>query len=342
MAFLMCTSLCATARADVDPKAAARVHFQKGVTAFEARRYREAAEEFETAYELSPAFVVLYNIGQVNVALGNSVQAVAAFTEYLKQGASSIPEERRREVETEIEDQLARIGTLVVRSTPDGAEIRVDGRLVGTTPWGEEIRLNAGRHTIQALLDGHSAQVRELDVVGKAQLELSFTFERDIPSASGAGPQGVQATPPPRPVPTTAASRRRGSGKAIKPSQSPQRQPSAPINWLRLTGYGVALGGVALGTIGGLKVFNGINQAEDARRRMSDAQTPADYDAALPDYESGKETTESGWAIAGVGVGVLLGGALLVLAAPDPQASAMGIGFWVTADAGGMNFGGAW
>ena len=67
------------ARAAEDPKAAARDHFQKGVAAFDERRFAEAGEEFEAAYRLSPAFVVLYNIGQVHVILGRSVEA-AEFT----------------------------------------------------------------------------------------------------------------------------------------------------------------------------------------------------------------------------------------------------------------------
>ena len=135
-----------------DSKAAAKVHFQKGVAAFNERRYADAAEEFDTAYRLSPAYVVLYNIGQVNVALGNPVEAVQAFDEYLKQGASGIAASRRDEVQAEIEEQRSHIGTLNIVSHPEQAEIRIDGKLVGTSPLGAPVRVKAGHHTVEALL----------------------------------------------------------------------------------------------------------------------------------------------------------------------------------------------
>ena len=147
------------ARAQADAKSAAHEHFAKGVAAFDDRRFGEAAEEFDAAYKLWPAFVVLYNIGQVNVALGRSVEAVDAFDKYLKQGASSVTAERRREVEGEIEKQTARIGTLSIRTFPEEAEVRVDGRFVGKTPLARAVRVNAGRHTIEAVLAKHAPRV---------------------------------------------------------------------------------------------------------------------------------------------------------------------------------------
>src|SRR5262245_8814518 len=105
---LALVAVASAARAETaDAKAAARARFEKGVAAFDERRFAEAAQEFEAAYKLSPAFVVLYNIGQVNVVLGRAVEAADAFDRYLKQGASAVSAERRREVEAEIEKQTA-------------------------------------------------------------------------------------------------------------------------------------------------------------------------------------------------------------------------------------------
>src|SRR5687767_10067084 len=108
------------AAAQSDARAAARAHFERGVAAFNARRFGEAGEEFATAYKLSPAFPVLYNIGQVNVALGRPVEAVEAFERYLREG-TTVAAERRREVEGEIAKQLERIGEVTVRTIPEGA-----------------------------------------------------------------------------------------------------------------------------------------------------------------------------------------------------------------------------
>jgi uncharacterized protein HemY len=55
--------------------------------AFDDERYREAAEEFEAAYRLSPAFAVSAIRGRVYVALGRSVDAAQAFEMIIVLGA---------------------------------------------------------------------------------------------------------------------------------------------------------------------------------------------------------------------------------------------------------------
>src|ERR1022692_9795 len=182
------------------PKGAAREHFQKGLAAFADQRFAEAAEEFDAAYKLSPAFKLLYNIGLVDVALGRSVEAVDAFDRYLKQGASAIPVDRRREVSEEIAKQLARIGTVSIRTFPEGAEIRIDGVLIGQTPLPKPVRVNAGRHAVEAILAGHSAQAREIEISGKAENAIEMTLDA-IPAPAPSGPAIPVEPTSPVPVP---------------------------------------------------------------------------------------------------------------------------------------------
>jgi hypothetical protein len=228
------------------------------------------------------------------------------------------------------------VGTLKITTVEAGSEIRVDGDLIGKTPLAEPLRLNAGRHVVQALLYGYSPLVREVELVGKAVVEVEFDFpDEALPVPAAQLPKPVAARQaPPEGQPSLAL-------KSLPQPTEPARD-APPTNWLRMTGYGVALGGVVLGTVGGLKVFNGVNQARDAKHRMSEADSTAQYDAALPDYQAGKALTETGWVLAGVGMGALLGGALLVLAAPSSESSAAGVRAWVTADSGGLHLDGVW
>jgi PEGA domain/Tetratricopeptide repeat len=163
--------------ASPDARKLAREHFEKGMAAFNDERFAEAVEEFEAAYRLSPAFKVLYNIGQVNVALGRSVEAVDAFEKYLDHGAAGIPQDRREAVQAEIEKQRWRIGSVAIRTVPTAAELRIDGKLVGKTPLGQPVRLVTGKHTIEAILSEYKSQLREIDVAGRATVEIELTLE---------------------------------------------------------------------------------------------------------------------------------------------------------------------
>jgi hypothetical protein len=340
--------------AEGDPKGAAREHFQKGLAAFADQRFAEAAEEFDAAYKLSPAFKLLYNIGLVDVALGRSVEAVDAFDRYLKQGASAIPADRRREVSEEIEKQLARIGTVSIRTFPEGAEIRIDGVLIGQTPLPKPVRVNVGRHTVEAILAGHSAQTREIAIAGKADSAIEMTLEA-LPAPAPSGPaipvEPTSPAPAPPASPTVVekviieapATSAGVSEKAQveRESPSPQGAPESSIGWQRIAGIVVIAGGLVAATYGGIEAYHGSNQASDAGNRLANATTDAQYDADLPDFNAGKSLNQRGWIIAGVGAAVFVGGIVLVATAPK-ESNTVSLAPWVTAAAGGVVVGGAW
>jgi tetratricopeptide (TPR) repeat protein len=346
--------------AEADAKAAAREHFQNGLAAFADQRFGEAADEFDQAYKLSPAFKLLYNIGLVNAALGRSVEAVDAFEKYLKQGASAIPAERRREVGEEIEKQRGRIGTVSIRTFPEAAEIRVDGQPSGKTPFAKPLPLNLGRHTIEASLDGHSTQTREIEVSGKSEIAIEMTLDviaAPVPAPSPApvtpvGPPPTAVAPPAIQSPPvvekviieTPASASVGVAKAEGPQASPNVSGSS-VSWQRIGGIVVIAAGIATATVGGVDAYRGSNQTNDASNRLANATTNEEYDAALPDFNAGKSLNQRGWIIAGVGAALFVGGIVLVATAPasgSEKSNAVSLASWVTAESGGVVVRGAW
>jgi len=87
----------------------ARKHFDRGLSLAHAGRYSEAIVEFEQAYQLSPHFAVLFNVGQAYAASGQPSQASRAMRRYLVEGGAQIPADRRKQVEQEIARQEQRI-----------------------------------------------------------------------------------------------------------------------------------------------------------------------------------------------------------------------------------------
>jgi len=83
-AVLLCA---ATARAQdkpVDPKVAAKEHYNKGTSFYDLGRYDEAIKEFEAAYQLKndPAF--LYNLAQSHRLAGHVDEALRFYRTYLR------------------------------------------------------------------------------------------------------------------------------------------------------------------------------------------------------------------------------------------------------------------
>jgi hypothetical protein len=282
---------------------------------------------------------VLFNIGQVNVALGRSVEAVDAFERYLKQGAAAVPAERRREVKAEIDKQSARIGSLSLRTHPDGADVRLDGRLIGKTPLSGTIRVNAGRHVVEAFLAAHAAQIREVDVAGRADVSVELALEEVKVPPAGARSEIKPAAAPlvVRPAPaSTPASVQLATAPAPPWPSGPHASSSSSVGWQRVAGIGLAVAGLATATTGGLLAYSGANRANDARDRLAlpFKGSENEWDAAANDFNAAKDRNQLGWIVAGVGGAAIAGGILLVATAPEPRGETrLTLGPWFPAPA---------
>jgi hypothetical protein len=315
-----------TARADDDPKAAAREHFRKGVAAFEDKRFAAAADEFTAAYGLSPAYVVLYNIGQVDVALGRSVEAVAAFKQYLKDGGSSVSPQRRLEVEKEVQDQLARIGTVVVRTEPPGAEVRIDGHRVGETPLSEPIQVTAGKHTVEGLLAGHPAAIQEVEVHGEVGIEVMLV----LLEATAASPSPPAPDPPPLPAdhpPSVGAPAPAASGGSQGTTDS-GADTARPANRRRAVAYVLIGAGLAAAGVGGVLAIEGAREGNDASDKYR--QDPSQKSR----YDEGKRENRTGFITAAAGGAALLAGIVLLAIPSRGDRSTVGLAPWIGVPAG--------
>lgn len=67
-------------------------------------------------------------------------------------------------------------GSIVVISTPDGAEVSVDGAFVGNAP--ATLRLPAGKHTVKVALAGYREWTKDLTVLASSELKLNAPLEK--------------------------------------------------------------------------------------------------------------------------------------------------------------------
>lgn len=72
--------------------------YKKGVVLYKAERYRDAVAAFESAYMLTRAPRLLYNLGQARRKIGHTQEAIDAYEEYLRR-ENNIEPQRRELVE---------------------------------------------------------------------------------------------------------------------------------------------------------------------------------------------------------------------------------------------------
>jgi hypothetical protein len=106
-------------------KAEASAHFRRGADLFQDGLYRAALVELKRAYEIAPNYRVLYNVGQTHMALGEFVEAIQAYEEFLNQGGTEIDAARRSDLRGQLEQLRRNTATVAIQVSQVGATISV-------------------------------------------------------------------------------------------------------------------------------------------------------------------------------------------------------------------------
>jgi tetratricopeptide (TPR) repeat protein len=309
-----------TAHASDDPRAAARSHFERGNELAGNGAYEAALAEFRQAYEKSPHFAVLYNVGLCYVALGRPVEAIEAFRKYLAEGRSEVPTARGDEIEAQIATLEFRLAELSVTTDRPGARVLVDGRDVGQTPLAGPVRLSAGKHDVSASLEGAPTASRTVELREAERRTVDFTFAL---SAEGPTPQSS-----PDAAPKAAPSR-------ILAQNPPERADSSESGPYRTLGYALAGAGAVVG--GGALAHYFWNQGrhddwEAEHARLGNGPTaPGYYDRVVANNERAASIERASGVTVGLFVAsgtLLAGGVTLIVVDPGSGASVAWSGRW--------------
>jgi tetratricopeptide (TPR) repeat protein len=253
----------------------------RGLELYGQGEYLLALIEFERAYELIPNYKVLYNIGQVRIQLSRYSKAREALETYLEQGGDQINSERRQQVQADLEMLTERTAQLRILTTQPGADILVDGAVVGTSPLSEPLLVDAGEHNVEVRKSGFETWTGRATLAGRDERSLSVT---------------LVATPEAKPPPKIVVERR-------TERQVVSGGPGRSMMWVSWA----ATGTLALGA--GVVGYFGINKANDLESMRTD------YGVTRQQLEDTKSSARTLFLISDLtgAAAVLMGGVSLYL-----------------------------
>ena len=196
---------------DAEINEQARAHFQAGVNSLQdpdGARYEEAYREFKAAYQSSPSWKILGNLGIAAMKLERDGEAIEAFQKYLAGGAATLAPEEREQFQRDLGTLQAGVVKLSLDVSVPGATVSdervpVTGSPVRNSyvPNGQhlEIGVRAGHHKLTVSAPGYEPAVWELEAVSGAAQAHTFELKRPTPST---GPGPGAATGSARPTPT--------------------------------------------------------------------------------------------------------------------------------------------
>ena len=254
---------------EVQPSPQAREQFQIGVSLLQdpdGARYEEAFKAFMQAYELSPSWKILGNLGLSALKIERYTDGIEAYERYLAQAGSSIDPSEKKQVERDLAIMKATSGKLTLSITgASGAVVEdtrmrsVGGPIANTykVPDSGKLTLSlaSGRHSLRVEGEGRSATL-DVEVKSGAALEKSLDLAQAAapPAAPVAGPDSGTSVS----APASAAS------------------PESAGSTLRTAGLIVGGVGVAALIGGGVTGFLGMSKKSDLRTaaRTTAASTP--------------------------------------------------------------------
>jgi hypothetical protein len=231
-ALVVSSLLAGTPPARGDDVAEARAHLRKGTELFRAGRHRDAIAEFEAAYRLKPHGAIHFNVAQCRERLSEWPGALRAWHDYLREVPDASDRAAVRAAIGRIEERLASAGvqTLLVYSDPPGAEVRLDGRPRGATPF--HLVLPPGTYALALSLDGHASFSEEvaLGAAGSRVVEVALRPAAPAPPAvasepAPAAPPDAAAAPSPAAPPAPASVAR----PPVAPDLRAKPHPTAPL-----------------------------------------------------------------------------------------------------------------
>lgn len=278
--------------------AEANERYKRGIALYEEGDYAASLAEFRRAYDLVPAYQVLFNVARVHRQMQNYVEAQRHFDRYLSEGGRRVPKARADEVRRELDELRKRIARLEIRCDEPGVEIFVDDESIGKTPLAEPALVNAGRRRLSAAKPLHETFRATLEVAGAETKVVEITLVAQAPLLES---RAAPAAPAPAPPP---------------PAEAPGRGPGLPV-WLGFGAAGVlAAGAITTGVVTYV-------HAADARDQAANAPVGASYDGQRRSAERWALATDilAGAALATAGVTLVV-----VLTSRSPTRASVGLG----------------
>jgi PEGA domain len=166
-----------------DPSQEAQRHFDLALALYQEGDLDGALTEFRKAYQVSPSYPVLYNLGLVSRELYDWAGALRYYRDYLAAGAAGIPVDRRLQVERAVRELADRVGRLDIEIKGEGAEVTLDEQPVALTAL-SGIVVNPGRHRVRVSFGGRAIPLKVVEVASRENVKVAIERPRPVLAAA--------------------------------------------------------------------------------------------------------------------------------------------------------------
>lgn len=167
-----------------------QARYRQAHEAFKSGKFQEAQTLLIALWKEKPSYDVAVTLVQVEYQLTHYASAAR----YLRFALANIPPNAKpgtaNDFRQQLDELVARVGTVTVHVSADAADILVDDELLGTSPLREPLFVDAGTHRITARLAEHKTTESVTVVAGE-----SHAVELKLPAGSASVQSGLPGQP---------------------------------------------------------------------------------------------------------------------------------------------------
>jgi tetratricopeptide (TPR) repeat protein len=175
----------------------AKEYFDRGIILFKAGDYKGALDNFRISYTWRPHYKIRYNMGTCLFAMGKFADAGNELQAFLTDGGDSVDPGLKTKVLHMLLEIQPEVSRLTVTVDVAGADISVDKKLYGKSPYDDAIYLEPGKHTIFVKsAEGEEWKGTYNFAPGKSRV-VNVVFEQEKEEGGKDGPMAVVEDMPP-------------------------------------------------------------------------------------------------------------------------------------------------
>jgi hypothetical protein len=297
--------------ARANDRAEAEKQFRAGVSLQKVEDFEAALAAFEASLGLFPTKSALFNLANCLRATHRYPEALARFEQLESEYGPELTSAMRGQVDVQIAELENLTATVTVEVDRDGAEVRVDGKLLGTSPLAQPVRLSLGDHRLEVSLDGFETASLGFNLKPRENVTRRIALQELAPRPSEPAPAPV-VSPPPAVVPAPIAP----PAPALA-AESPSSAGERGGTRLNTFGWATAGVGAALLAGGGATGIWALSLDADLEDACRDGHCPASRASDIDRLEALARTTN---VLLGLGAAAAAAGVvMLLLDAPETE-----------------------
>jgi len=249
----------------------AQVRWNEGKAYFDAGNFEAARVAFKQAYTVFPHAAFLQNLGEAELRTGRHVEAARHFTAFLRASSAGSPVQREL-AKKSLAKAAERLGSIVVTTNVDDAEIRVDDEVVGRSPLGSLAwYVEPGRHLITARKDGYLDGSERIDVAIGPPRSVLVRVKRVVGGTSEPPPEDPKPGHAPAVAPSPPARLAADSSVgtfAVSPESRRSGLPARTV--VLLSGAALTVGAAVVGTVYALRTNAAAKDVRAAEANLAE------------------------------------------------------------------------